>query len=231
MRRGVVIGWFLALIFAVISIVLLALLAQEKQTTQALALVLSATKTPMPTNTYTPTFTPTNTFTPTFTASPTNVPTDTPTATPALTSGAWILDNRKSALDDTITAFISLRSDETVSNGIRSDYGYLIISCQKQGVNMLVTSGMQLDYDLTTKQSPIRIRFDKEPQDSVMGDISNSHDAIFVSLNSLKSVVDRMKTHSKLAVGIHSYNGTLLEMVFTIDGFEKSLNGALSVCK
>lgn len=75
MRR--VLPWVIASVFIVVSIILGVLLAQEKQSSQVIALMLSATKTTTPTSTPTSTFTPTSTETATVTPTPTNTATAT----------------------------------------------------------------------------------------------------------------------------------------------------------
>lgn len=238
-RSSGVLLWAIALTATAVAVLFAGLYFKERQSSQAIALILSATKTPTTTSTPTPSSTatslPTATAMPTKTERPTETlpPTDTPqpaaTATSTISKGGWRFNEKRSALDDSLTQTILLDSDAKVITAFGGVQPVLVIRCQKRALDVYVNVGTQLDYDASDSRSSIRFRFDKEPLDVVMGDISTANDAVFFP--DARPIVSKLKSHSQLAIAVRDYKQIDLEMTFTLNGFNKAYEPLAENCK
>lgn len=187
------------------------------------------TYTPIPSNTPTATLTPLFTSTPKPTSTPAETSTPIPSPTPQANLGKWKITKEVSSIDDKTNVYATLEAETEVSGAILKERPVIVIRCQNSTLDLFINVGMYMEEtSFGSKETNIRLRFDKQPAEAMIAGLSKDEQAIFSG--NPRAMISEMVTAKTMALEFSPMNSTPQSTAFDLQGLREAAKLVYAAC-
>ncbi len=150
-----------------------------------------------------------------------------PTAFPVATTAGptkWVIREEISPVDDSKNIYISINSEEKVSNRFGSELATLMLRCKENETDAFISIDSYIGHNSTE----VTYRLDKAPAVVSNWYVSDTGKAVFSTSGT--SFIKKLFGHDKLFVRITPYGDIPAEMVFRLSNLENQIDPLASAC-
>jgi type VI secretion system protein VasI len=143
----------------------------------------------------------------------------------------WKVSVETSKLDDTTSVYMSVQSDEPVTNQYnQSKSGMLMLRCKENTTSAFLTFGGHFMADIQGR-GRVDYRIDDDEPGKIGMDVSTDNQALGL-WNGGRSIgfIRRLKGGDKLLVRATPFNDSPVEMTFTISGLDNQIEPLSTAC-
>lgn len=140
----------------------------------------------------------------------------------------WSLSERKDPMDDKLTSILRREADEEMHTRFRTVRPVLIFRCSNNKLEGYINVDTSLDYDYSSDQTLIRLRFDEGPPSTEYWNISQSRESVFAP--NAKKLIDQLAKSERMRIEVKILGEGKSVASFTSGDLKEKTESFLAKC-